>query len=305
MNTEKLTSLESFDEELHFQFCNKAIIHKDFNNLIGMLDGIASDGKINKKELEGIEQWISDQKYNEFKNPYKNLIIQLKLALSDQILTDEEIGDIIWYCKAYIDGNEYYNSITSSIQKMLGIVKGIILDKSVNKTEILYLDRWLEENEILKNIWPYDELYNITTKVINKKIYSEDELQVLIPFFESLAGNSGEEQQENNLLNALKTGHYQIDPLIEIPGRTFCITGVSQKYKRKEIADKIELYGGYISNSVTSKINYLLVCDNKNTCWAFTCYGRKIEQAVKHRKNGANLIIVHESDFFDSLENYK
>lgn len=62
------------------------------------------------------------------------------------------------------------------------------------------------------------------------------------------------------------------------------------------------MYGGYIVDHVSSKLNYLVVCDEKNTCWAFTCYGRKIEEAIKHRKQGANLVIVHEYDLYDALE---
>ena len=62
------------------------------------------------------------------------------------------------------------------------------------------------------------------------------------------------------------------------------------------------MYGGVVVDSVNSKLNYLIVCDEKNACWAFTCYGRKIEEAMKHRKKGVNLVIVHEYDLYDTLE---
>lgn len=31
--------------------------------------------------------------------------------------------------------------------------------------------------------------------------------------------------------------------------------------------------------------------------WAFSCYGRKVEKAVQLRKDGSQVIIVHENDF--------
>jgi NAD-dependent DNA ligase len=74
------------------------------------------------------------------------------------------------------------------------------------------------------------------------------------------------------LISTLKTGFLQIDPIITIPESTFCITGVSKKFKRREIAEKIELYGRYIVENVRAKLNYLIVCNEKNNCWAFTCY---------------------------------
>ena len=60
------------------------------------------------------------------------------------------------------------------------------------------------------------------------------------------------------------------------------------------------MYGGFVVNTVSSKLNYLIVCDEKNSCWAFTCYGKKIEQAMKQRKQGSNLVIVHEFDLYDA-----
>lgn len=42
--------------------------------------------------------------------------------------------------------------------------------------------------------------------------------------------------------------------------------------------------GGFVVNNVNKKLNYLVVCDEKNTCWAFTCYGRKIEEAINIEK---------------------
>ncbi len=39
-----------------------------------------------------------------------------------------------------------------------------------------------------------------------------------------------------------------------------------------------------------------------NPCWAFACYGRKVEEAMALRKAGNRLLIVHENDFFDALE---
>ena len=52
----------------------------------------------------------------------------------------------------------------------------------------------------------------------------------------------------------------------------------------------------------TVKVNYLVVCANGNPCWAYACYGRKVEQAVKHRRQGVPIVLVHENDFWDAYE---
>lgn len=299
-----LQSLDDFDANAFARFSNPSVIEKDLRTLSGILQGIKSDNIINADELQGVYEWLNTCKIYENKQPYKEIITLVRIALEDFILTQEEIDNILWFCKLYTDKIGYYDAITSGVQNMLGIVKGVVIDKKINELEINYLDQWLEENGYLKNIWPYDELYNITTKIINKGSFSSDEHDAVLNFCEALVGN-GNREETASLVQSLKTGYYQLDPEIDIQENLFCITGLSKKYKRREIAEQIELYGGYVSNSVTAKVNYLIVCDAKNTCWAFTCYGRKIEQAVNHRKNGSALIIVHEDDFFDCLENYK
>lgn len=233
---------------------------------------------------------------------YAAVIDMIRAAISDEVLTNSEIDDIIWYCQRFIEKNDYFDAITGGIQQLMGIVQGIIIDKKVNIGELAFLDQWLEENEYLKNSWPYDELYSLTTKIIQDKVITTEEHQALLSFCHALVGDNSGNSSNTELISSLKAGFYQIDPVITIPESTFCITGVSKKFKREEIAEKIELYGGYMVDNVSAKLNYLVVCNEKNNCWAFTCYGRKIEEAVKHRKNGVPLSIVHEFDLYDALE---
>jgi hypothetical protein len=55
-------------------------------------------------------------------------------------------------------------------------------------------------------------------------------------------------------------------------------------------------------NSVSRKTNYLIVGDDGNPCWAFACYGRKVEKAINLRKQGTQIIIVHENDFWREID---
>lgn len=221
--------------------------------------------------------------------------------MADNILTSEESENIVWFCNQYIHKTGYFDALTSGIQKLTGIVKGISIDNEINIKELEYLDQWMEEHEFLKNSWPYDELYNLTTNIIQDGNITNEEHESLLNFCKALVG--GNNQDSNSaLIESLKTDLYQIDPTIKIQENTFCITGISKKYKRREIAEKIELYGGFVVNNVNTKLNYLVVCDEKNSCWAFTCYGRKIEEAIKYRKQGKELVIVHEFDLYDTFE---
>ena len=298
MDTKKF---DNFDTGSYKRFSNPSIIEKDLQTLVGIIKGIKSDSVINNKENSEAIIWINSHKVYEDKQPYKEVINIIRQALTDNVLTYEESENIVWFCNQYINKTGYFDALTSGIQKLTGIVKGITIDNEINIKELEYLDQWLEEHDFLKNTWPYDELYNLTTGIIQDRVITNEEHDALLNFCKALVGDTTHESN-SALISSLKTGFYQIDPLITVQENTFCITGVSKKYKRKEIAEKIELFGGFVVNNVSSKLNYLVVCDEKNSCWAFTCYGRKIEEAIKQRKQGTKLVIVHEFDLYDTLE---
>ena len=65
-----------------------------------------------------------------------------------------------------------------------------------------------------------------------------------------------------------------------------------------------ELNGNF-SSGVSGKTDYLIIGNNGNPCWAYSCYGRKVEQAITQRKKGKKVIIMHESDFWDAVEDLK
>ena len=90
-------------------------------------------------------------------------------------------------------------------------------------------------------------------------------------------------------------------PQIEFAGMKFCFTGGSSRYTRDELFDTVRRLGGTVTNSVSGKLNVLVVGADGNPCWAYSCYGRKIAQAMQLRKSGARILVVHENDFHDAV----
>ncbi len=90
-------------------------------------------------------------------------------------------------------------------------------------------------------------------------------------------------------------------PEITFSDTVFCLTGQSHKYTRCEFEELISSLGGKAANSVSKKVNYLVVGSDGNPCWAYACYGRKVEKAVELRRAGHTIVIVHENDFHDAV----
>lgn len=94
-------------------------------------------------------------------------------------------------------------------------------------------------------------------------------------------------------------------PEIAFDGRVFTFTGTSSKATRKQIADQITELGAAFAPNVTAQTHYLVVGAGGNPCWAFSCYGRKVEKAIDFRKSGNPILIIHESDFWDAVADNK
>lgn len=299
MNTAEFTEYDNRSYEL---FCSKHNVVRDLEILQGLMKGIQCDRTINDAEMAGLEEWLNRDDSLHRHEPFTSIKQLVREAIADHYLSTEEYEGIMWLCNQYLDENGYLNATTSLTRELHGIVSGIALDNHINDKEIAYLDGWLERNDTLKNYWPYDELYSMVTKILRDKIITELERNELLHFCHSLSANTVD---NSSMFDTVQQGYFHIDPEIIIPERNFCITGISAKYKRKEIADKIELYGGIVQKNVTQDLHYLVVCDQKNSCWAFTCYGNKVEKAIRYRKQNLPVLIIHELDLFDSFQGYE
>src|SRR5699024_2888214 len=288
-------------------FTSKAEIHKAINALIGIIKGVEFDGEVSDDELTEITNWCSLHRHLKSKSPFKEIIPSLDDALEDNHLTQEEIEDILWLCNKVVNGDDFedfYNLVTSSIQQLEGILHGMLADNELSEKEILQLSDWMGENEMLKGTYPFDEIDSLLVDVLKDGVISDDEKHKLTAF----SGNFIDTRISYNInepeIKALQekysiNGICAANPEISFADKTFCFTGTSNKATRNEIAKIIEGKGGLFNNNITKKTQFLIVGGDGNPCWAFACYSRKVEKAIKLRKEGQQVVIVHESDFWD------
>ena len=227
----------------------------------------------------------------------------------DDKLDIEEVDDIIWLCNNFLNANDeslYFDMVTSKIQQLEAMMHGAVVDGKVSDDEISALRDWLDENEELSGTYPFDEVYSLLISATEDGVVSQDEQNMLKAFFSTFVDtresyNINEEEIEELQREYTIGGICAICPEIELSGKTFCFTGASKQATRKEIANKICDCGGNYYDSVTNETDYLIVGAEGNPCWAFSCYGRKVEKAMKMRKKGKHIIIVHEYDFWDEI----
>lgn len=290
-------------------FTSKAELHKAINSLIGIINGIQFDEVVNTDEMSEIINWCNLHRRFKSKSPFSEIIPLIDQALVDNRLEKEEIEDILWVCNNIIrsdDFNKYYNIITSSIQQLEGILHGMMADNEINEIEIYQLSEWMDNHEFLKGTYPFDEIYSLLVSAKQDGVISEDEKNMLKAFFANFIDTRVSYNINEFEIRALQSqysvsGICAVCPEITFENKIFSFTGTSSKATRSEIAKIIESKGGIFNNSVTKNTNYLIVGGEGNPCWAFACYGRKVEKAIELRKKGIPIIIVHENDFWDEV----
>lgn len=290
------------DHHSYFKFTRKARIDKAINSLLGIVEGIAVDCAINDTEINFLQLWIAEHKELRNGHPLNELMPVVERAIADGILSDDEKQDVLWLCEK-LRSTEYYDLITADLQRLHALVGGIASDCIIRVEELKGLSAWLEDHDHLRTCWPYDEVGSLITGVLADKKIDKVEHQLLLDFFiEFTALLDSRTIVRPKISDGVSlVGLCAVCPEIIFQGSTFCFTGASYKYTRVQFADLIIKLGGQLTNSVSAKVNYLVIGADGNPCWAYACYGRKVERAVALRKDGARLLLVHENDFHDAV----
>ncbi len=280
------------------------------HTLEGLIKGIAIDSSINQLELETLNNWISEHILLKKRHPFNELIPKLSEVIEDRVIDESEKSDIIWLCRRLHTDNIYYNEITSDLQRLQGILGGIIADGVILKQELVSLENWLEEHRLLKTCWPYDEVTSLVAEVLKDGKIDQKEHEMLLNFFDEFISYPGYKP----IVTTTKKDAYHIigicatNPNITIEGKEFCFAGAKTKKDKRKLVALIKDLGCFFTENIKESTHYLVIGCEDNPTWAFACYGRKVEEAIELRKERQRLMangdkkeiaiqIVHESDF--------
>ena len=290
--------------EEYSRFATRANLHKALTTLKGILCGIGTDGEIGRSEFDELTNWC--MLHQDLKNhiPFCDLLEMIPAAYEDGFLTPEEINDILWVCDNFETSSEYYKIRTTSVQFLFGLLHGVMADGALLDDEIKKIQEWIVTNDFLEGSYPYDEIHSLISSVLLDGKVTREEREMLMAYFGEFIDTSMSYNIDKKDMEELKA-KYSIQGIcaicqeIDFDGKLFSFTGKTDKASRKEIAKIIEDCGGKYKDSIVEETDYLIVGNLGNPCWAYSCYGRKIEKAVKMRKEGKNISIINEIDFWD------
>jgi len=252
-------------------------------SLIGIIDGILADSKVTESEVNFLDTWISSNDVL-FRN---RLMREIKdrvdaICLKDQVLC-ADLQDIRNSAE-YLILNDYSINIIygddDGKEILLGICKGITSEQNLNDDEIQFLVDFFERNNHLQYSWPSSELYVLIQDIIQEGVITEHERGLLLQFINSIFGDSISRGISDGLSISLPLDH---GAQIMFPDHTFCLTGAFLHGKRDSCEELILERGGRVSNTISKKVQFLVIGTLSSRDWKFSNYGRKIETAVEYR----------------------
>ncbi|TCB68681.1 BRCT domain-containing protein [Acinetobacter sp. ANC 4178] len=272
------------------------------NLFLGFFEGLFIDGRVHIKEIEALIKWV--EHYPEcvdlphFETLY-NLL--LKAAEDPEFLLQKhkEISEIMVKFKR----SDYFIKNTCDVQRLHGLMAGIVCDQTLNQDEVFALNQWLKDNDHLEEDPIYTEVYSKLKPVRVNKAVDEKTINVVLSTINryvnydnygipKVAVSSSQENQNPDFYHGA----------FAIQGFTICLTGASTRYTKAEWKNAIEAKNGIFKDDMTKSVDYLVICNKGNPHWAHMSYGRKFEQALKWQQDGVGIKILTEDDFVKILE---
>lgn len=264
----------------HINSAKSTMLQKAMNELYGIIYGIGCDNEISNIETKAVVDWLEENKdyrtYDEFCTCYK----LLEAVLVDSVISKDEYNQLMSCINVHMSSNLFSDS-TLSMQVLLGIIKGISIDKKVDTEEAKKLFYWMKKHENLKNNYPYDKIFYSLEKTLADGIVDEDEGKNLINLFEKI-------------INPIKSNSNQIN----LAGKTCCLTGAFTNGTKADIEEFIISKGGLCINGLNKSVDYLIVGGQGSVDWKFGNYGSKVNKAIQMQEKGYSIQIVSEEEIY-------
>ncbi len=192
--------------------------------------------------------------------------------------------------------------LTKSIQTLIGICTGMTADNTLNDQEILFLSTWIKEHPEITTKWPGSIIAERIRQILGDGIISHDERNDLLETLSSLIGNYFSDTGAAK--NEIASIDYCIDKEIYFKERKFCFTGEFVLGTRAVCKRLIEKLGGLTAETVSMKLDYLVIGTIISDDWAYTSHGRKIEKAMELRSVSSKPTIISEKQWTDAIKSY-
>ena len=189
---------------------------------------------------------------------------------------------------------------TRQVDTLVGLAKGIVLDGIVDQREAEFLRDWLVANHAVLDNPVIEILMHRVSAMLEDDVLDADEASELLATLRAFTGEAPTATGE--LLRSSTLPCDEPPPSVAVKGHVFCFTGTCATGTRRDCQNIVRNLGGEVANSVTRKLDYLVLGAYVTDSWVHESFGRKIEKAVEYRDvKGTGLAIVSEGHWRESI----
>ena len=214
-------------------------------------------------------------------------------ALADCVLTYKVMTNLLPLKDSEprsFQGKKYhsnYSNQTKALQELQALISGAIADNQLTRDEIIKLSSWLSKNENLAGNYPYDRIAVVVRESLQDGVLEDCELEEMLCLFKEYTSDAKCNEAES----------------LDLYEKTFVLTGDFSRGSKDYIKQIIESINGTVKNSVSKKIDFVVMGSKGSPDWSYGNYGTKVKRAKELQSEGINIRIISENDFFDSLPN--
>jgi NAD-dependent DNA ligase len=190
-------------------------------------------------------------------------------------------------------------NLTKSMQTLLGICTGVAADNHINDSEIHFLKTWLLENENLIDKWPGSVIAGRVSQILHDGMISEEERDHLLQTLKEITGNHF---TDTGSAKAEITGiPFDIIPVI-FSQTIFCFTGEFIFGTRNQCKRVTEQMGAGTTDSMSKKVNYLVIGTIGSPDWVHESFGHKIANAMQLKARNHPVAIITEKHWNSAFQ---
>lgn len=187
------------------------------------------------------------------------------------------------------------------VDELIGLLKGILSDKTLVDSEVRFLADWLESNAFAANDWPGSVLKNRILNALQDEVLDADEIQEIREIISSIVNGGNVAPASEELTTDLPID--KPTPEIKFEGQTFCFTGKLVWGKRSAAEIAVLNRGGKIAKP-SKGLNFLVLGQISSRDWKHSTHGLKILNTVQLKENGNIVWIVSEKDWAEALKRH-
>jgi NAD-dependent DNA ligase len=189
--------------------------------------------------------------------------------------------------------------LNKAVEHMIGLVTGIIADRSLHDLEIKLLQTWLTENSVVTRTWPGFVVARKVEETLADGVITEAERAHMLDVLSGLAANdfgitgSSSAEVAELPINDVVT--------VTLKNAGVCHTG-EFLFGTRAACERITLKaGGMPLDSVTRQTDLLVIGTRVSPNWAHTSFGRKIQKAAELQERGHPIEIISERRWIDAM----